>query len=925
MGSNAFQSKGLPVYTLLSFRYNWCEYAAQPCGQKTAQRHHRNRAVCFRGHSAVDLTFGTWVKRRRKALDLTQHELARQVGCSASAIFKIESDERRPSRQIAELLAQILEIPDDQHDLFIKVARQEKMADRLEAIPRYSEPAPFIQIQGGQALASNPSQTSLPHSLTSLVGREHEMRAIIQQIQEPACRLLTLTGPGGVGKTRLALEVAHRLHSTYEYRACFVSLVGTSAPEFIIPALADALGFAFSGMGEPKKQLFNFLREKQILLVLDNLEHLLTGIEFLAELLEQAPGVKLLTTSREQLNLRAEWVFDVQGLPVPSDMDLADLASSSAATLFLQRARQSKVDFNPTQDDLRAIKRICEQVEGLPLGLELAASWARALSCEEIVQEIERSIDFLTATARDVPQRHRSIRAVFDSSWSLLPNKEQSAMRGLSVFRGGFTREAAEAVAGATLPILLALKDKSLIRISQPARYDLHELIRQYAYEQLVMSGELDSTCDRHLDFYLAMAEESISKLRGAEQLLWLNSLEQDHDNLRAALEWSLRYEKEASKPSHGAGQGSPKSLRLAGALYQFWKMRIHWVEGRKWLQRALAQSSQFPNSPERFRALDAATLLAAEQADTRAARELAEESLALAHDLDDSHSIAQALSTLGQVLWRQKDFAVARNHCGQALAQFRELEDKIGMGDALKALARIAMNQNDLETAQACLEESLALFRELEDRIEFSAVSSDLGLLAYLHNDFPAARAYLERSLALFRKAQSTSGIEMSLNRLGDIARCENNYDEAGKCYTECLKVFQESGDKDEIPSLLHNLGYVAIHYSDFTRALDLFKKGLEMHIETGNQAGIAECLAGIAAVLSSQGQVQRGARLFGAAEIIREKAGAILWPANRMEYERSLALLRDALEGSALAAAWAAGGAMPSQQVITEALSAS
>ena len=873
----------------------------------------------------MNQTFGTWVKRRRKALDLTQHELARQVGCSASAIFKIESDERRPSRQIAELLAQILEIPDDQHDLFIKVARQEKLVDRLEAIPRIDGPAPFVQSQGEPAVGSNPPQTNLPLPLTSLIGREHEMRAIIQQIQDPACRLLTLTGPGGVGKTRLALEVAHRLRGTYEYKPCFVSLVGTSAPEFIIPALADALGFVLSGTSEPKKQLFNFLRDKNILLILDNLEHLLTGIEFLAELLERAPGVKLLTTSREQLNLRAEWVFDVQGLPVPSDIGLADLASNSAATLFLQRARQSKVDFNLTQADLRSVKRICELVEGLPLGLELAASWVRVLSCDEIAQEIERSIDFLTTTGRDVPPRHRSLRAVFDSSWSLLSNQEQGVMRSLSVFRGGFTREAAAAVTGATLPLLLALKDKSLVRFSQTGRYDLHELIRQYAHEELIKSGEQDSANDRHLDFFLAMAEEYKPKLRGAGQLHWLNRLEQDHDNLRAALDWSLRHEKEVGGFSQVKGQDVQKSLRLTGALYLFWKMRVHWGEGRKWLQRALAQASQSPHSPEHLRALNSAALLAAEQADTGKARELAEECLALAQDLGDSHSIAQALYSLGLVTWKQKDFAGARTHCEQALRRFRELGDKIAMADTLKVLGRIATNQNDLETAQSYLEECLAIFRELEDRIEFSAVSSDLGLLAYLRNDFPVARAYLEKSLELFREAESASGIEMTLNRLGDIARSENDYIEAERCYTESLKVFQEAGDKDEIPSLLHNLGYVANHCGEYPRALELFKGGLEMHAETGNQAGIAECLAGIGAVLTCQGKAERGARLFGAAEILRERAGAVLWPANRMEYERSLALLRNSLDGSALAAAWAAGGAMPTEQVITEALSAS
>jgi len=472
---------------------------------------------------------------------------------------------------------------------------------------------------------------------------------------------------------------------------------------------------------------------------------------------------------------------------------------------------------------------------------------------------------------------------------------------------------------------LLALKDKSLIQSSQTGRYDLHELTRQYALEQLIKYGERESACERHLDFFLAMAENIRAKLRGAEQLVWLNRLEQDYDNLRAALEWSLRHAEEPGKSSPVEEQEVNKALQLASALYPFWKIRVHYSEGRNWLWRALAQASPFPNSPKRLSALDAAACLAAEQADTHAARELAEEGLALARNLGEAHHTARALYTLGLVSWKQKDFTGARSQCGEALRQFRELGDKVAIADALKTLGRIATNQHDLETALSCLDESLAIFRELEDRIEFCAVSSDLGLLAYLHNEFPGARAYLEKSLELFREVESACGIEMTLNRLGDIARCENDYAEADRCYTESMMVFHTAGDKDEIPSLLHNLGYVANHCGDYARALELFKGGLEMHAETGNQAGIAECLAGIGAVLTSQGQAQRGARMFGAAENLREKAGAVLWPANRMEYERSLALLHASLHDGMLAAAWAAGGAIPIHQAITEAINAS
>jgi len=258
----------------------------------------------------MEYSFGDWVKRRRKALDLTQQELARKVGCSVATIFKIESDERRPSRQIAELLALHLEIPPEQKQLFLKVARQEKVVDSLGSIP----PASLTHT----APSSDRPQARLPISLTSLIGREHELQMIVQQIQDPSCRLLTLTGPGGVGKTRLALEAAYQLQDSFLHGTWFVSLSGASVSEFIVPAIADVLSFSFAGTTEPKLQLFNYLKEKKILLVLDNLEHLLNGIEVLGELLEYSRSVRLLATSREILKLSAEWAFEVQGLPVPA-------------------------------------------------------------------------------------------------------------------------------------------------------------------------------------------------------------------------------------------------------------------------------------------------------------------------------------------------------------------------------------------------------------------------------------------------------------------------------------------------------------------------------------------------------------------------------------------------------------------------------
>jgi predicted ATPase/DNA-binding XRE family transcriptional regulator/Tfp pilus assembly protein PilF len=862
----------------------------------------------------VDYSFGNWVKRRRKALDLTQQELARRVGCSVSLIFKIESDERRPSRQVAELLAEHLEISPDHRTLFLKVARQEKPIDGLGSL---LPPA----ISSDPALISQTVQPYLPIPLTSLVGREHELRAILQQLHDPDCRLLTLTGPGGVGKTRLALEVAHQVRDRFVDGVGFVPLEGTSSSEFMVPAIADALGFSFSGMLELKAQLINFLKDKRILIVLDNLEHLLDGVELLDLLLERAPGVKLLAISREQLDLRAEWAFEVQGLPVPSDIQWPAMESSSAAALFLQRARQTRLDFTPTDADLDSIRRICQLVDGLPLGIELAATWVRMMSVKEIADEIERSMDFLTTAARDVPPRHRSIRAVFDHSWSLLTEEERRVLRQLTVFRGGFRREAAEYVAGATLSALSSLIDKSLIRHSASKRYNLHELIRQYAHERLLRSGELEDARNRHLEFMMALAEEAKEKLSGPEQILWLDRLEEDNDNLRAALEWSLRYEETKTKVSDNQrAQTAQDAIRLAGLLYLFWKRRSHWAEGREWLRRALAQSAGLPGTRERIHALDAAALLAVEQADTRSARQLAEENLRLTQELGDENSIASALNTLGLVRWKQKDHAGARSLCEQGLALFRELGDQFAVADTLHSLGHITINQGDLEAAQSYLEESLWITQELGNKIGFVEALGDLGLVAYLQGDYPTAQSRLEDSLVRFREANLLPGTVSALNRLGDLARCQGDFEKADRLYTDGLSLYREMGDLDEIPSMLHNLGYTALQRGDHAQAMALFKEALSIQHTMGNRAGIAECLMGIAGVLSAQGKAEAGARLLGAAEAMRESVGASLWPANRVEYDRILTRLKSALDEPAFAAAWSAGKALTLEQAIAE-----
>lgn len=858
------------------------------------------------------ISFGTWLRRRRKALDLTQQQLAGRIGCSLSTLQKIEHDTRRPSRQLAELLAKHLDIPEDHRGLFLKIARAEKAVDSPDslALTSLSESAPF---PGSQI---PPYSAPLPP--TPIIGREYELKIVKQHLHDLECRLLTLTGPGGVGKTRLALEAAYQLRDTFRHGVYAVLLAGTSSPAFIVSAIADSLGLKFSGASELIEQLVKFLTGKQILLVLDNLEHLLEGIEWLDDLLERSPNVKLLVTSREQLNLRSEWVLEVDGLPVPSTIETDTPELNSGVALFVQRARQTNLNFSLEADDLPAIKRICQLVVGLPLGLELAATWVRVMSVGEIAREIERNMDFLTTTARDVSKRHRSIRAVFDHSWNLLSDEERRAIMHLSVFRGGFTRLAAERVSGASLSLIASLAAKSLIRRDSVGRFDQHELIRQYAREHLIKSGQLDDVCNRHLTFFLSLAEESRSKLRGSEQQGWLNRLEHEQDNLRAALEWSLRYDGSTDDISPAVEQTMQAALKLASELYLFWRRRGQWSEGRKWLHRALTQSARMPVNHERVEALNAAVLLAVEQADTQAARELADQNLSISRQIGDPYGIARAINSLGLVLWKQKDFDTAHFYCQQALAEFRKLNRPLDIADTLRALGHIATNQDDLESAQVYLEECQIIFHEHNNQIEAYAALSDLGLLAYLRQDFPTALSCLRKSLGFFRELGQAEGTELTLNRLGDVARCQNDYDEAKRCYEESLIMCREIGDKDGIPSVLHNLGYVAQHWGENAKAMELFREGLAIHIEMGNQAGIAECLTGIASVLTMQGSLEEAACLFGAAEALRERTEASLWPANRIEYDRSLTILTRSLDASRLAASWADGRALSIEQAI-------
>ncbi len=755
-----------------------------------------------------------------------------------------------------------------------KDLRQEaKGYDISLSISRDEARAGFYVSQGVSERAPL-APNNLPVRTTSFVGRDPELIELAKLLLEPEIRLITLVGAGGVGKSRLAVQAAYQelQAKAFPDGVYFVSLEALAETSLIPSTVASTLEIKLPGKDEALKELMRSLKDRQLLLILDNYEHLVEGATVASELIRGCPRLKLLVTSRERLNLEEEQLFRVEGLPLPTGgISVTEAYYQDAIQLFLQRAKRARLDFTLTADNLPHVLLICRLLEGSPLGIELAAAWVRMMPPAEIAKEIAENLDFLAAGTRNIEDRHRSLRATFEHSWKLLNPQEQAVLRRLSVFVGGFTREAASQVVGASIPLLASLVDKSLLRVLPNGRYDRHPLLYGYTQEKLREHPEAqEETRAKHLDYFLALAEEVEPQLRGAEQALWLERLEAEHDNVRSA----LRYAEKSGKVQLG--------LRLVGALWWFWYVRGHLSEGRAWLTNVLSASEPGEPTSERAVALSGAGVLASFQGDYVSAQAFHEESLAIRRKLNSSQGIADSLHNLAIVVRMRGDYAKARALTEESLAIRRALGNKSVIAASLNNLGNIAALQGDYALAKTLYAESLALRQALGDERGVALLLNNLGLVTEQQGDNAAARVLFEKSLTIFRKL----------------------------------------GSKQSLLEPLNNLGRVVRRQGDYTLAPSLFYESLTIGQEIDAKPDIAEVLKEMAGLAAAQDELERAARLWGVAEALREAIGAPLPPDERPDYEREVAAVRARLGEAAFAAAWQEGRALSFEKALALAL---
>ena len=725
---------------------------------------------------------------------------------------------------------------------------------------------------------------NLPLQLTSFIGRECEMGEIKKLLTRT--HLLTLTGIGGTGKTRLAMQVAADLIDEFPGGVWLVELAPLHDPALVKQTIASVLGVREVPDRPLVDVLIDKLREQKILLVLDNFEQVVSAAPLVSELLQYATGLKVLVTSRVTLHLRGEIVYTVLPLsppmgdrmPIGGAGQLSNLFSNEAVRLFVERAQAVKPDFTLIEENIGLVADICRRLDGLPLGIELAAARIRHLPLRALLERLSSRLEILTGGERDLPERQQTLRRALDWSYELLTDHERRLFTSLGVFPGGCALEAAEAISGLpdsfqVLVGLASLVDNSLLiqrdSLNGEPRYGMLETIREYALARLEEGGGATIAWRKQLQFLKGLAERGESEINGPNVEFWYKRFQSELDNVRTTLNWVLE-----SKPAEE--QDVEAAAWIVGRCWVAWYQNGDISEGRRWTTQILAKLPR--NLPVRAKLLIAA----------------------------------------GCFSWLQGDYSTAAPLLDESVKLWRELGDESGLAEALHFNAHLIFDQKQYATAGILYQESRELYQKRGDFQSIQPLIGDLGMVAYHLGDYEKARLLYEECLDISREHGSKDNIAQSLYRLGDLARLAGDNPKSEKYYEEGLTHFKEMGTKLEIASGLHKLGYIALHRHDHCQAYDLFKESLNIQQGAGNKQGIVECLFGIAGVARITGQLERAVQLFGAGQALIDKVGAPLAPADQADYERDLIEVQSKLSPVVFESAWQAGQVMTLVQAI-------
>jgi predicted ATPase/class 3 adenylate cyclase len=727
---------------------------------------------------------------------------------------------------------------------------------------------------------------NLPLQATPLIGREREVEAVCGLLRSPETRLLTLLGPGGTGKTRVGLQVAAELVDDFEDGVFFVPIAAITDPTLVAPTIARVLGLSEGGAQPPEELLEGYLRDRQTLLLLDNLEQVLESVPLLDRLLSTATGLKILATSRTPLGLYGEYEFPIPPLSLPDPVSLPpleNLTEYEAVRLFVERARAVRPDFSLAEDNAQAVVEICERLDGLPLAIELAAARIKLLPPRVLLDRLGNRLKILTGGAGNLPERQRTLRNAIEWSYGLLDEGEKMLFGRLAVFSGGATLEAIQAVCDTrgdlptdVLDGASSLLDKSLLRQEEEAggepRFVMLETIHEFANVKLEGSGEAEAVGRAHAEYFLALAEEAEPMLWGAEDAAWLERLEQEHDNMRAVLSWAIEHEE------------ATLALRVGAALRWFWYMKGYYGEGRRWLEAALGKDWGAAAAEARARALEGVGWLAAGQGDLDRAEAAAKEGLKLSTEAGLGDVVAADLqNVLGEAVARQRgDYERAAELLTEGVALHRKAGDIRGVAWSLGNLANVSSDRGNYEQAKELYEEGLALSRRLGGAELLGAYLISLGYESLLEGEPERAIALNEEAAELFRKRGRRGGLHQALG----------------------------------------NLGWATLLRGDYERAETLHKQSLRVSQDLGDKLVASESVEGLACTAGAQGEAERSAILFGAAEGLREAEGYQQAPRDRSLREPYLAAAHVEVGEAAWSAAWEKGRSMQFEDAVVYAL---